>query len=1293
MTIDASAVGAAAASGSGAQAERTLKMCSAPVSTGYAQCLSELVVTPPSSGSRTAAVTPRGLTPDDLLSAYNLPANGGKGATIAIVDAFDDPNAAEDLAVYRAQFGLPALAPGQFRKVNQSGEEGNYPVPDAEWAGEISLDLDMVSAIAPYANILLVETDTNSFDNLGAGVDRAVALGATAVSNSYGAPEQDPSREGEIARHYDHPGVPITVSAGDSGYGVQSPANLPTVTSVGGTSLVKDSSTARGWSESVWFNSHGGTGSGCSQYQQKPAFQKDTGCEHRTVADVSAVADPVTGVAVYDSYGGAVPGGWGQFGGTSASAPIIAGVYSLAGRAVSGQYPNTYPYANADSLNDVTTGADGACTPEYLCSAQKGYDGPTGLGTPDGLKAFTAAARGEVSGTVTDADTHKAIKNAKVTIGSLSVRTDNSGQYDVTVLPGTYNVSADEYAYLHMSVSGVVVGQDQHVTRDFALKPAPMTTVKGTVTDGSGHGWPLYASIDVDEGIPSGAVQSDPRSGRFTVSVPRNGAHTLHVASEYAGYIPQNADITVGSSPVVRDVRLTADPAPAEDVAAPGYTLRSTDYSQSFDGPGLPDGWHVDTTAGSGWSVDTTPIDPGLGGTPLIKGGYASISSSPLTPAESTLTSAAIKVNNTGRQVLAFDEQQLLGRATIDVSADNGATWTNVFTDVGRIVSPTHRETPLPDSVRGQTVRFRLKYSADQNGFPVGQGWIVDNLQVVTKELRLVPGGLVVGVTRDANTKAALNDVTLDMSGAASQKAYSGPLGSGKQLQGYYVAFVPGSGTVKLTASLFPYTNTTKRISVAKNRLIDGDIDVAVGRLAVKPAAVSAITAPGHSVHQDITVTNTGSAPVTVAVGETDAATTHPKVTAIPKTLPTPSTDLRSQLAAARKLRAKGPLSAKAARRLAATPPMHAASSPSPQGSIADLPGAVMYNLAETDPKSGSVYSGFGLNSQGFASDSFGAYNPSTDTWTAKASPLKGTADAAHAFIGGKLYVTGGFNFMDPSLFIATTQVYTPATDTWSTASDNPAPTVGSGSAVLKGKLYIVSGIDTQQELTSRVEVYDPDTDTWTQAGDYPIPAQDLSCGTAAGVLYCAGGGTPFPQQKVFAYDPATDKWTAKADLPRGLLGAASTVADGKLLLAGGVTYSADGTQVVTNQALAYDPAADRWTPLPNLGTPRAWAAGALGFYVLGGGTDSAELIPGHNRTEPTDLPWLAESKKLITIAPGQHTTLRLEFSPEKVPGSNGQAAVTGGLTFTTNSPYVTGDLPVTLTVRQPAGCGHQHHC
>ena len=359
------------------------RACPADPAPGAARCDAQVVTDAAGQPDATSGPAPGSYGPADLRSAYALPSSPAGAPTVAIVDAYDDPRAEADLGVYRAQYGLPACttANGCFRKVNQNGGT-NPPKADAGWAQEISLDLDMVSAACPGCRILLVETRSASFSDLGTGVNRAVALGARAVSNSYGGSEFSSETSADL-QFFNHPGVAITASSGDSGYGAQYPAVSRYVTAVGGTSLTRTTSNARGWSETAW----SGTGSGCSVYEAKPAWQTDKGCPTRAEADVAAVADPNTGVAVYDSYGAGTGGGWLVFGGTSAGAPIVAGVYALAGN-TSAISNASFPYGHAAALNDVTSGSNGSCAQAYLCTAGAGYDGPTGLGTPRGTGAF-----------------------------------------------------------------------------------------------------------------------------------------------------------------------------------------------------------------------------------------------------------------------------------------------------------------------------------------------------------------------------------------------------------------------------------------------------------------------------------------------------------------------------------------------------------------------------------------------------------------------------------------------------------------------------------------------------------------------------------------------------------------------------------------------------------------------------------------------------------------------------------------------------------------------------------------
>jgi hypothetical protein len=390
-----------------------------------------------------AAPTGDGYGPSNLQSAYDLPSStAGSGKTVAVIDAYNDPDAAADLATYRSDWGLPACGTGCFSVVNEEGETSPLPTNAGSngWDVEESLDVDMVSAVCPLCHIILVEASSADNSDLGTAVNSAVSLGADYVSNSYGGSESstDPTYDSE---YYQHAGVAVTASAGDDGYGVSYPAASQYVTSVGGTSL-STASNSRGWTETVWGSSSGGegTGSGCSADDAKPSWQTDTGCSKRTDNDVAAVADPNTGLAVYDSYS---EGGWLEVGGTSASSPIIAATFALGGTPAAGTYPSSYIYAHTSSLFDVTSGANGTCSPTYLCTAGTGYDGPTGWGTPDGVTAFTS---GSTANTVTV--TNPGSQTGTVgTAKSLQIEASDSasGQtltYSATGLPAGLSISS-----------------------------------------------------------------------------------------------------------------------------------------------------------------------------------------------------------------------------------------------------------------------------------------------------------------------------------------------------------------------------------------------------------------------------------------------------------------------------------------------------------------------------------------------------------------------------------------------------------------------------------------------------------------------------------------------------------------------------------------------------------------------------------------------------------------------------------------------------------------------------------
>ncbi|WP_369389506.1 putative Ig domain-containing protein [Streptomyces sp. CG1] len=486
--------------------------------------------------SALAAAAPSGLSPANLHSAYNLPTTGGSGMTVAIVDAYNDPNAESDLGTYRSTYGLSSCtkANGCFKQVSQTGSTTSLPTNDTGWAGEEMLDIDMVSAVCPNCSIILVEANSATDSDLGTAENEAVALGAKFVSNSWGGSESS-AQTSEDTQYFKHPGVAITVSAGDSGYGAEYPATSQYVTAVGGTALTT-ASNSRGWSESVWnTSSTEGTGSGCSAYDPKPSWQTDSGCSKRMEADVSAVADPATGVAVYDTYGGT---GWAVYGGTSASSPIMASVYALAGTPGASDYPAKYPYQHTGNLYDVTSGSNGSCSPSYFCTAGTGYDGPTGWGTPNGTAAFTAGSSSGNTVTVSNPGSQSTTAGGSV---SLQINaTDSAGAaltYSASGLPAGLSIN---------SSTGLISGTASTAgTYQVTVTAKDSTGASGstsfTWTVGSGGGGCTSSQLLANPGFESGSTGWTATSGVIT----NDSGEAAHSGSYYAwldGYGSSHTD-------------------------------------------------------------------------------------------------------------------------------------------------------------------------------------------------------------------------------------------------------------------------------------------------------------------------------------------------------------------------------------------------------------------------------------------------------------------------------------------------------------------------------------------------------------------------------------------------------------------------------------------------------------------------------------------------------------------------------------------------------------------------------
>jgi carboxypeptidase family protein len=816
--------------------------CNAPRPKGYARCLaivrtpSDRQITPDDSGPPSGA-----LGPADIQSAYKLPLGGGQ--TVAIVDAYDDPNAESDLAVFRSKYGLPpcTTASGCFSKVNQDGQPSPLPQPSGTtgWSLEESLDLEAVSSACPGCNIILVEANSDSNSDLYTAENAAVTLGAKFVSNSWASCEYSGETSDEQS-YFNHPGVAITAASGDWGYDNQGfpgggcntpsfPAASQYVTSVGGTTLTKDTSVSRGWDESVWGTSPTeGTGSGCSQYEPQPAFQGnipalDAACRsNRATSDIAADADPASGLAVYDSNPGDCNGpcDWIQVGGTSLATPLIASMYALAGTPAANSYPVTYPYQDQNQsgdLFDITTGSNGSCG-NALCQAGAGWDGPAGLGTPDGVKALQGAPQGTITGQVTDASTGKPVAGAKVTAspGSYGTITGSNGNYDLTLPAGTYTLTAADYGYQTETQTGVQVTAGQTLTENIALTAEPSGTLSGTVTDGSGHGWPLHTQITIP-GYPSGSIWTSPDTGKYSVTLPQ-GSYTLTASTDYPGYQQKQLQVTVGGN-TTQNITLDAD---LTACTAPGYGWNG--LTEAFTGwsAATPEaGWTVSGTH-AGWRFDNPGNRPPPQQLPIpgpvqvLTGGDDNFaiadSGTARGPMDTTLTSPAVNLSRQTRPELSFDTGYYAASrqsAAVELSVDGGQHWATVW-QRSATDAVGHVSIPVPAAAGQPDVQVRFRYTG------TGWYWAVDNVFLGTHACVAQPGGLLLGVVTGQATGNPVDGAQVT---TASTQAPAWPAGTAQATSdpalpgGFYWLFTP-AGAQQVTATAAGYSAATATVDI-----------------------------------------------------------------------------------------------------------------------------------------------------------------------------------------------------------------------------------------------------------------------------------------------------------------------------------------------------------------------------------------------------------------------------------------------------------------------------------------------
>ncbi|MGW3497622.1 Kelch repeat-containing protein [Streptomyces sp. NPDC001020] len=893
--------------------------------------------------------------------------------------------------------------------------------------------------------------------------------------------------------------------------------------------------------------------------------------------------------------------------------------------------------------------------------------------------AATAASRsgvgeavgshGEISGAVTNSS-GKAISGAMVVAGDYQGITDAQGHYDMKVPPGTYDMAVTAYGYKAKKTRGVVVEADGTVTTNFTLDAVPSQTITGKVTDGSGHGWPLYAKITA-VGVPGAPVYTDPYTGEYSVTLPQGEEYTLNFAPVYPGYETVTKQVAVADTAQTVNVAAKADPTSAK---APGYQIKRSGPTEHFDSTtDAPEGWSVvnaDGTTG-GWSfTDIGNRGNKTGGS----GAFAIVDSDKIGSGkkqDSSLITPVFDFSNNDSPELNFNtdyKNYSNQTGSIDVTTDGGATWSNVWTRTTVLAGPAHVEVPLTAYAGKPNVQLRFHFTGSY-----GYWWQLDDVFVGKKTFEAVNGGLVAGAVKDANTGEGVVGATVVNTDSPQDKATTAANPDNPALGGsFYWMFTSKTGSHKFTASKSKYGDVDKTLDVAADSMNKADFSLKAGKLSFTPNSVEKTIEWGAKGSQNLTVKNTGGAPASLTLGEQPGGFTQQVAGGAPLNL------------------VKGdysPLALSKGKASDAAPVANAAGDA--WQPVPNLPGAVQDNIGAV--YNGKIYSGFGYTGSADTNTLY-SLDPAAGTWTKLASAADTReGNPAHGFIGGKLYVVGGWG-ADGSPD-AKMEVYDPASNSWSTKASSPKPYAGSGSAVLGGKLYVVGGC-TSTCGTKDATVYDPSSDSWSTIASYPETIAWQSCGGIGGKLYCAGGSTGSASTKhAYVYDPAADSWSPVADMPVDLWGSAYAVGNGKLLISSGV---ANNSSAITNQGFAFDPAAGSWSALPNANTSAYRLGGASGFYKIGGNpggsgvppVTTVELLPGYEQGgDSSDVSWLSLSKDKVTLQPGESTTITvgLDASVDEVmqPGD-----YTAALSVDSDTPYSGANVGVKMHVNPPKDWG-----
>ncbi|MGK5740410.1 S8 family serine peptidase [Micromonospora sp. URMC 103] len=976
-----------------------------------------------------------------------------------------------------------------------------------------------------------------------------------------------------------------------------------------------------------------------------------------------------------------VPGnGYASISGTSMAAPHLAGAIALLWSAAPGLVGDVDGTRGLLDNSAVDSADD-------QCGGTADDNNVFGEGRLDALALLNAAPIGDtgtLAGKVTDAGTGAPIAGATVSLTGPADRqltTGADGTYTSLLPAGDYQVTVSAFGYASKTTPATVT-PNATTALNVALSAVPSVTVSGSVTDGSGHGWPLYAKVTV---VGPGGLSdyTTPANGRYSLTVPAGATYILKVESQYPGYETVTKEVVVASRNVTANV---AVPAKSDSCSlAPGYGYGSDGVYETFDGDTTPAGWSVVDHANSGqvWKFTDDGNRGNLtGGT----GGFAIVDSDHYGSGgqqDTSLVSPVVDLTAVTAPVIRFNQDfNWLGpdRADVDLSVDGGATWTSVLQQTTDASGPRVTEIPIPQAAGKSQVQVRFHYyDASYEWW-----WEVDNVLIgSTVTCEPVDGGLVLGHVRDKNTNGYVNGATVTSADRPAEKATTVATPDDPGLEdGFYWMFSSLTGTHKFTATAGNYVSQSKNVDVQADWATAANFQLAAGRLSVAPTSLSGtVQMPSGKVTKSFTVTNTGGAPVEVAFGERDAGF---EILRADGSRVSRQQMLGSTGAPEQRLQAATSFAAKASDKSSQAASAAVGPQAAPWTDIADYPANIMDNrVVNLD---GKVYSIGGGDGSASTTKNY-AYDPVAQTW----SQIADLPDARNAMtvgvVDGKIIATGGWAAAGPD---GTTWSYDPGANSWTEVADNPAPRSAAGQAVVDGKLYAVGGCTTSActPMSNSVVRYDPGSDSWETLPNYPKSVAFPSCGGIDGRVYCTGGNDGAAAQKSgYVFDPGANSWSPIADAPADNWASAFAVASGKLLVVGGSQGGA-----ITNAGFAYDPATDSWSTLPNANTPRYRGGAACGFYKVGGSsggfasTPDSEVLPGFEgcAEDAADVSWMTIDKSEVTLAPGEKVTATVGMTANvDQPGT-----YSGEVTIRENTPYTVAPVTVTMNVQAPKTWG-----